>query len=235
MGQLRDFTMDAAQGRARDPLSYNNRSGRGGRWQQKPLKMSLWLKQVIWSCIFFAAVSGVMRLDNDWSRTAQQFLFNNLNMETDLLPVLQPLYFQGEQPPVENHGAAGSEDGGNQEKLSLLVPISGIVLKNYTPTDDGNMIVDSITIKTPEGGKLLNACAGQVATIVGDVGNWQVTVTCENGWKMVYSGLKDLSVTAGQQITAGAVLGNAVEGEVQFALYAGEQPIDPMDYFQVNQ
>ena len=97
------------------------------------------------------------------------------------------------------------------------------------------MVVDSVTIKTPEGGKLINACAGQVATIVGDVGNWQVTVTCENGWKMVYSGLKDLSVTAGQQIAAGATIGNAVEGEIQFALSQNDQPVDPMAYFQINQ
>ncbi len=232
MGQLRDFTMDAAQGRAREPMYQSNR---GGRRQQKPLRVSLWVKQVIWSCILFAAVSAVIKMDNDWSRTAQQLLFDNLNMETDLLPVLQPLYFQGEQPPLENNALTENENQGNQDKISLLVPISGIVLKNFTPTDDGNMVVDSITIKTPQGGKLINACAGQVANIVGDVGNWQVTVTCENGWKMVYSGLKDLSVTAGQQIAAGATLGSAVEGEVKFALYENDQPIDPMSYFTINQ
>ena len=231
MGQLKDFTMSAAAERAKEPFS---RRGRGSRRPQS-LRMSLWLKQVIWCCMIFAAVSGIVKMDNDWSRTVQQLLFDHLNMKTDLLPVLQPLYFQGEQPPVENNGVAANGDADQNENLSLLVPISGIVLKNFTPTDDGNMVVDSITIKTPEGGKLINACAGQVATIVGDVGNWQVTVTCENGWKMVYSGLKDLSVTAGQQIAAGTVLGNAVEGEVKFALYQGDVPVDPMAYFLVNQ
>ena len=223
--------MSAAAERAKEPFSRRGRSSR----RPQPLRMSLWLKQVVWCCIIFAAVSGIVKMDNDWSRTIQQLLFDHLNMETDLLPVLQPLYFQGEQPPVENNGVAANGDADQNENLSLLVPISGIVLKNFTPTDDGNMVVDSITIKTPEGGKLINACAGQVATIVGDVGNWQVTVTCENGWKMVYSGLKDLSVTAGQQIAAGTVLGNAVEGEVKFALYQGDVPVDPMAYFLVNQ
>ncbi|MCI8336055.1 MAG: M23 family metallopeptidase [Peptococcaceae bacterium] len=231
MGQLKDFTMSAAAEHGREPFS------RRGRRSQRPqsLRMSLWLKQVVWCCMIFAAVSGIVKMDNDWSRNVQQLLFNHLNMETDLLPVLQPLYFQGEQPPVENNGVVANGDADQKDNLSLLVPISGIVLKNFTPTDDGNMVVDSITIKTPEGGKLINACAGQVATIVGDVGNWQVTVTCENGWKMVYSGLKDLSVTAGQQIAAGTVLGNAVEGEVKFALYQGDVPVDPMAYFLVNQ
>lgn len=231
MGQLRDFTMSAVQERAREPIG---RRSSGSRRPQ-PLKMSLWLKQVLWCCMIFAAVSGVVRLDNDWSRTVQQLLFDHLNMETDLLPVLQPLYFQGEQPPVENNGFAVNDDTRQGENLSLLVPISGIVLKNFTPTEDGNMVVDSITIKTPEGGKLINACDGQVATIVGDVGNWQVTVTCENEWKMVYSGLKDLSVTAGQQVSAGKTLGNAIAGEVKFALYQGETPVDPMEYFRVNE
>lgn len=231
MGQLRDFTMSAVQERAREPIGRRS----SGNRRLQPLKMSLWLKQVIWCCMIFAAVSGIVRLDNDWSRTVQQLLFDHLNMETDLLPVLQPLYFQGEQPPVENNGVAIDENANQQTDLSLVVPISGIVLKNFTPTEDGNMVVDSITIKTPEGGKLINACDGQVATIVGDVGNWQVTVTCENGWKMVYSGLKDLSVTAGQQVAAGKTLGNAIAGEVKFALYQGETPVDPMEYFQVNE
>ncbi len=231
MGQLKDFAMSATQERAREPIS---RNGRGSRRPQ-PLKMSLWLKQLVWCCIIFAAVSGIVKMDNDWSRTVQQLLFDHLNMETDLLPVLQPLYFQGDQPPVENNGIAVNNEQNQSSDLSLLVPISGIVLKNFIPTEDGNMVVDSITIKTPEGGKLINACDGQVATIVGDVGNWQVTVTCENGWKMVYSGLKDLSVTAGQQVAAGKTLGNAVVGEVKFALYQGETPVDPMAYFQVNQ
>ena len=231
MGQLKDFTMSAAAEHGREPFS---RRGRGSQRSQS-LRMSLWLKQVVWCCMIFAAVSGIVKMDNDWSRTVQQLLFNHLNMETDLLPVLQPLYFQGERPPVENNGVVANGDADQNENLSLLVPISGIVLKNFTPTDDGNMVVDSITIKTPEGGKLINACAGQVATILGDVGNWQVTVTCENGCKMVYSGLTDLSVTAGQQIAAGTVLGNAVEGEVKFALYQGDIPVDPMAYFLVNQ
>lgn len=223
--------MSAVQERAREPIGRRS----SGNRRLQPLKMSLWLKQVIWCCMIFAAVSGIVRLDNDWSRTVQQLLFDHLNMETDLLPVLQPLYFQGEQPPVENNGVAIDENANQQTDLSLVVPISGIVLKNFTPTEDGNMVVDSITIKTPEGGKLINACDGQVATIVGDVGNWQVTVTCENGWKMVYSGLKDLSVTAGQQVAAGKTLGNAIAGEVKFALYQGETPVDPMEYFQVNE
>ena len=231
MGQLRDFTMGAAQSRPREPMNKNNWER---KWQRKT-KISLWVKQVIWSCILFAAVSGVIKMDNEWSRTTQQLLFNNLNMETDLLPVLQPLYFQGEQPPAENNGVIGNGSQEGEDNPSLLIPISGIVLKNFSVGEDGNMVVDSVTIKTPEGGKLINACAGQVATIVGDVGNWQVTVTCENGWKMVYSGLKDLSVTAGQQIAAGATSGNAVEGEIQFALSQNDQPVDPMAYFQINQ
>ena len=231
MGQLKDFTMSAVQERAKEPIGRRS----SGHRRPQPLKMSLWLKQVIWCCMIFAAVSGVVKMDNDWSRTVQQLLFDHLNMETDLLPVLQPLYFQGEQPPVENNGVTANGDDDQNKNLSLLVPISGIVLKNFTPTEDGAMAVDSITIKTPEGGKLINACDGQVATIVGDVGNWQVTVTCANGWKMVYSGLKDLSVTAGQQVAAGKVLGNAVAGEVSFALYQGETPVDPMAYFQINE
>lgn len=232
MGQLKDFTMSAAQRQPR--RNDRNSSGNSSRLQRN--RMSLWLKQVVWSCILFAAVSAVIKMDNDWSKTAQQLLFEQLNMDTDLLPVLQPFYGQEGQPPQENNGMIPSVDGeGANNEISLLVPISGIVLKNFTTTEDGNMIVESISIKTPEGGKIISACSGQVATIVGDVGNWAVTVTCENGWKMIYSGLKDLSVTAGQGIKAGAVIGSAVEGEVKFSLYQQEQPVDPMPYFIVNQ
>lgn len=226
MGQLRDFTMNATQSQPKRTVNRRSRS----------LKMSLWLKQVIWSCILFAVVSGAVKMENDFGNWVQQMLFDNLNMETDLLPVLQPFYAQGEEggPPIENSGFVAGNPSEEEKAFSLLVPISGIVLKNFAATEDGNMMVTGITIKTPEGGKITNACPGQVATISGDVGNWVVTMTYEN-WKMVYSGLKDLSVTAGQQINAGTILGNAVEGEIQFALYQDEQPVDPMPYFQVEQ
>ena len=222
MGQLRDFTMETPQRQSRRTVT--------GRPRRR--KTSLWLKQVVWSCILFAMVSATVKLDNDFGNTVQQMLFDHLSMETDLLPVLQPLY-SGKDGGSQNQYAI--EDNQEDTALQLLVPISGIVLKNFAATEDGNMVVTGITIKTPNGGRIISACDGQVATIAGDVGNWTVTMTYGERWKTEYRGLKNLSVTAGQYLPAGTVLGDAVEGEMIFSLYDNDRIVDPMPYFGVDE
>ena len=114
-------------------------------------------------------------------------------------------------------------------------PVEGKVTQNFGPQRDG-VASQGIVIAAAEGDPIKAAQAGEVAYVgngIRDYGN-MVVLRHADGVLSAYSHARAITVTKGQQVTAGSVIGfvghtgSAKVPQLHFAVREGSRTIDPM-------
>ena len=113
--------------------------------------------------------------------------------------------------------------------LSCRTPITGFgthINKNITINNPG------ITIRTTDGAPVYAIFDGKISNVIFLVNSFTIIIR-HGEYFSIYSKLKNVMVTAGQQITTrqhiGNVSTNVIEGttEMSFQLWKGASPINP--------
>lgn len=114
-------------------------------------------------------------------------------------------------------------------------PVNGKVIQSFGPQRDG-ISSDGITISAAEGVPIRAAQAGEVAYVgqaIRDYGNMLI-LRHADGMLSSYAHAKSFTVSKGQQVAAGNVIGyvgktgSAKTPQLHFAVREGTRPIDPM-------
>lgn len=107
------------------------------------------------------------------------------------------------------------------------MPVSGAIIRVYEKGRN-----DGIDIAAPSGTAVKAAGGGTVAAITRDTANVPIVVVRHrDGLMTVYTGLDSLSVSKGDQLSAGQQLGTAGNGGfVHFEVRRGFESVDPEDY-----
>jgi murein DD-endopeptidase MepM/ murein hydrolase activator NlpD len=114
-------------------------------------------------------------------------------------------------------------------------PVNGRVIQNFGPQRDG-VASQGITIAAAEGDPIRAAQTGEVAYVgenVRDYGN-MVILRHADGTLTAYSHARAITVTKGQQVAAGSVLGfvgqtgSAKTPQLHFAVREGARAVDPL-------
>lgn len=114
-------------------------------------------------------------------------------------------------------------------------PVNGRIIQAFGPQRDG-VASQGITIAAAEGDPICAVQAGEVAYVgqnVRDYGN-MVILRHEDGTLTSYSHARAITVTKGQQLAAGSVLGfvgqtgSAKTPQLHFAVREGSRAVDPL-------
>lgn len=128
-------------------------------------------------------------------------------------------------------------------------PVRGTVLVDYNmnetvyyPTLDQYRISPAVSLQAVEDAPVYAAADGQVLSIIQDAcTGTTVTMELGNGYQAVYGQLKDLTVSEGDTVKEGDVIGNintptkyySVEGpNLYFAMKKDGVPVDPFEYLE---
>lgn len=133
------------------------------------------------------------------------------------------------------------------EDTLMQWPVNGNILLDYSmdqttyfPTLDQYRLSPAIAVQAAEGAPVTAAAAGEVFSIENDA-KTGTTITMElgNGYQAVYGQLKDITVSEGDIIKEGAIIGYisaptkyySTEGSnLYFAMKQNGEPIDPIVY-----
>ena len=110
----------------------------------------------------------------------------------------------------------------------------------YFPTLDQYRLSPAIAVQAVENAPVMAAVNGKVFSIEEDVqtGN-TLTMELGNGYQAIYGQLKDITVSEGETVTKGTIIGYiraptkyySVEGNnLYFAMKKDGKPIDPIAY-----
>ena len=126
-------------------------------------------------------------------------------------------------------------------------PVNGNILIDYSmdqttyfPTLDQYRLSPAIAVQAVESAPVVASVNGRVYSIEEDVktGN-TVTMELGNGYQAIYGQLKDITVSEGETVTKGTIIGYvsaptkyySVEGSnLYFAMKKDGEPIDPITY-----
>jgi murein hydrolase activator len=102
----------------------------------------------------------------------------------------------------------------NQRKLPWPVD-NGFVSIPFGRSKVGNLTTDNpgITISTPSAGSPVKSVFGGVVSAVSNLGDGMMVMVRHGKYFTVYSNLSSASVSKGQEVTAGEVIGKTSEGE----------------------
>ena len=123
---------------------------------------------------------------------------------------------------------------GNRGRLPWPVA-QGIITQNFGRHTYGrNVTVNNtgINIRTTNGAPVKAIFSGTVLTVVNPQGNYAVVIS-HGKYFTIYQNLRNATVSKGQQVSAGQVLGDALidpadgTSEVHFELWEGAAPINP--------
>ncbi len=124
-------------------------------------------------------------------------------------------------------------------KGGLTAPFRGKIVTRFgwktDPVNNLKSFSPGIEIQGPKGATVVAVAPG-VAAYVGVLrgyGNF-VIVEHEDGYYTMYSGLESLAVGQNQLIDRGEKLGLASTGLVKFELRLGREPIDPLEWLQID-
>lgn len=109
------------------------------------------------------------------------------------------------------------------------MPVSGSIIRLYEKGKN-----DGIDISAPSGTQVKAAGSGKVAAITRDTkGVPIVVVRHDDGLMTVYTGLDGLSVSKGDNVSSGQVMGTAGDsGVVHFEVRRGFESVDPEEYLR---
>ncbi|WP_411957949.1 peptidoglycan DD-metalloendopeptidase family protein [Paracoccus homiensis] len=120
-------------------------------------------------------------------------------------------------------GATRTEASGGR----FAMPVSGAIIRVYEKGKN-----DGIDIAATSGTPVKAAGSGSVAAVTRDTNGVPIVVLRHNGGLMtVYTGLKDLSVAKGDNVSSGQSIGTAGDaGFVHFEVRRGYDSVDPENY-----
>lgn len=113
-------------------------------------------------------------------------------------------------------------------------PAPGIITQGFGQQKFNNVTIfnPGINIKTAAGAKVSAVYNGKVSKVIYLVNSYTIIIR-HGEYFSIYSKLKDVSVTAGQEVTSrqsiGTVVTNSAEDltEMQFQIWKGATPVDP--------
>jgi len=112
----------------------------------------------------------------------------------------------------------------------FVAPASGVVVKDLVLDEDGFSSEQGVIIQGMAGQNVRAAAAGEVNYLGESASGFIVEIKHEAGFSSVYQGLSELSISAGQDVPAGDILGLTESGELLFSLFLNGQEVDPLVY-----
>ena len=168
--------------------------------------------------------------------------------DKDQLPGDENPPVSDETPGDENKPGNEGNQGGTEEKLTFISPVSGTVMKGHSTTVpvfsetlEEWRIHTGIDISTAEDAEVFAAAAGEVSKVYSHplLGN-TVEITHKNGTKTVYSNLAaDSLVEVGKTVESGekiGVIGDSAiseiadEAHLHFEVLVNDASVNPLDY-----
>ncbi|MDP2344813.1 MAG: LysM peptidoglycan-binding domain-containing M23 family metallopeptidase [Deltaproteobacteria bacterium] len=167
--------------------------------------------------------------------TVEEVVEVNGLQSADEVAAGQVLFIPAAEPPKSATPDPITEPRPSSSSETLLWPLDGIVLRDFSTKTKGSY--DGVLLAAPPGTLVRAAAAGSVA-FAGTQGTTTGTfVVVEHPGELVtvYAHLKSASVTAGQAVQAGDVVGeigasglSGVSPRLQFQVRHRKAPVDPL-------
>ena len=207
---------------------------RDGMKHEKGYRKPSFLRRMLFAQLFLAIVilgllSWFTAWDNSFGEYSRALLSNTFAAESDLLPQLFPALSVN---PLLNPNKTTGADETAGAAVNLLLPADGLVVRTLVKGSDGLVFAKGAVVKTTPKSKVKAAAAGSVLSVEGAADNWQIVIEHNDGLRTFYGSLAECTVTAGQKIAAGAVIGATGEGDLQFAVTKDGQPEDALTYLK---
>ncbi len=112
----------------------------------------------------------------------------------------------------------------------FTAPASGVVVTDLAVAASGFPTEEGILIQGSAGQNVKAAADGSVTYVGESEDGYLIQVQHSGGFCSVYQGLTELSVSSGDEVLLGQVLGTTESGELTFSLLKDEVEVDPLEY-----
>lgn len=131
------------------------------------------------------------------------------------------------RPAAPDLGATRTAASGSKGKLQM--PVTGSIVRAYSKGKN-----EGIDLSAPAGTSVKAAGGGTVAAITRDTDGVPIVVMRHDGQLMtVYAGIDNLSVSKGDNVSAGQTIGKSSKaGVVHFEVRQGFESVDPEGYLR---
>ena len=203
-------------------------------------------------CAAAIGISGYMYYQNDGNQDIQ------LQDPTGNVAVLNPTEDDVQTVATDPGGQLNNPDGDGATEPSVKIMKTGLPLSGetvaqyamdclvYNATTRDWRVHDGIDIAAEAGTQVVAAADGTVyTTYEDDTMGMTVVIRHDNGYVTVYASLdENLLVNTGDEVTLGQAIGtvantalleSAIGDHLHFAVTCNDEPVDPTDFFAMNE
>lgn len=182
-----------------------------------------WVWQSIISICLAVAVFSLTQSGHGLGYWVRQQMVSALSVENDWMPEIQEVIGWG----------------GEQVYEPFVLPVSGIVVKNYgwcsDETGSERIWYEGIDIKAENGQPVKAAAGGTVEKVSSQFGQGNLIVLQhQNNLTTIYQNVEGVKLKKGQEVKQGERLGVTGKLPIHFEIHVRGSAVDPLEYLRAN-
>ncbi|MGI6064874.1 MAG: M23 family metallopeptidase [Bacillota bacterium] len=182
-----------------------------------------WVRQTIISILLAVLVCSLTQSGDGLGYWVRRQVVSALSVENDWMPEIQEVIGWGAK----------------KEYYPLVLPVSGIVVKNYGwcsgDRKDEKIWHEGIDIKTEIGQPVKAAAEGMVEKINNDKGQGNlIIIKHQRNLRTIYQNIEAVNLKQGQEVKQGERLGVTGVHPVHFEIHVRGSAVDPLEYLRGN-